>query len=674
MPLIENTFAALNLRPEVLQAIEAAGYATPTPVQQQTIPHVLAGRDLFGQAVTGSGKTAAFACPLLSMLDLQHKQPQVLILTPTRELALQITDAVKTYGAHLRGLRVLTVYGGQSYEPQLRELKRGVHVVVGTPGRVMDHLRRETLSMHALSCLVLDEADEMLRMGFIEDVEWILSKTPEDRQTLLFSATLPEPIKRIANRHLKSPEEVKVQSRSITADSIRQRYVLTSQGDKVDTLARIVESETTDGVLVFVRTRTQTVEVAGQLVKAGYKAAALSGEMAQAMRERTVGQFRNKGLHILVATDVAARGLDVDRISHVINYDVPGDFEVYVHRIGRTGRAGRSGQAILFVTPREKRIVYRIEQETRQRLEEMQKPSVATINAKRVAQFKQRIIDTAPHASPFYAEMIAEVRKESGLEPDQIAAALAIIAQGDTPLLLKAHGRSEQRPDKSTNYDKSRRPERAAPARSADAARTETPYRAARSDRPDQHERPDRPDRSDRPMRPVKVSSMQSYRIEVGEMHDVNPKNIVGAIANESGLSSGNIGNIRINADHSIVDLPENLPPEFFKSMDGVWICGQKIQLAVAKSAHAVRRPRPIHDKAPEKRAQPSARDSFPAKPSKPNDKPKEKVKDKDKTKDKIRVKAKQDPKSKGKPRTKTKSKTKPSRKQRAASTAAAAA
>ncbi|MFT5174199.1 MAG: ATP-dependent RNA helicase DeaD, partial [Gammaproteobacteria bacterium] len=340
-PSAKQAFAVLNLRDEVLQAILAAGYEKPTPIQLQTIPHVLAGRDLLGQAETGSGKTAAFACPLLSMIDLSEQQPQVLILAPTRELAIQVTAAIESYAAGLRGFRAVTIYGGQSYDTQLNQLKKGVHIVVGTPGRVMDHMRRNTLKLNALKCLVLDEADEMLRMGFVDDVEWILTQTPQQRQILLFSATLPAPIRRIASQHLKDPQHITVKGRNMTADAIQQRYVETAAREKVDTLIRVLASEPTDGVIVFVRTRSNTVEIADKLTDAGYSAAPLNGDMPQGLRERTVENFRNEKLAVLVATDVAARGLDVNRVSHVINYDFPNDFEGYVHRIGRTGRAGR---------------------------------------------------------------------------------------------------------------------------------------------------------------------------------------------------------------------------------------------------------------------------------------------------------------------------------------------
>ena len=548
-------FDGLGLRDEVLQAIVDQGYEKPSAIQRETIPLVLTGNDLLGQAETGSGKTAAFACPLLSMIDLNLARPQVLVLAPTRELAIQVTEAIETYASHLPRFRALTIYGGQGYEVQLRELKRGVHIVVGTPGRVMDHMNRNTLKLHDLKCLVLDEADEMLRMGFVDDVEWILTKTPQERQILLFSATLPEPIRRIAEQHLKNPHQITVKGRSITADSIRQRYVLATPREKTDMLTRILEAESTEGVIVFVKTRNQTVEVAEKLVESGYSAAPLNGDMPQSHRERTVDNFKSGKLAVLVATDVAARGLDVDRISHVINYDFPHDVEAYVHRIGRTGRAGRSGQAILFVGQREKGRLGRIESATNQRLEQMHKPSIKAINEKRVTRFKERIVETASGKDlDFFTKLVTEVQAEHGLSAGTVAAALAKLAQGDVPLVMKEiEKRGRKRDD--------RRGRNGEPNR---GTREGVPYG----------------DRGFKRRGSKEVEAgMERYRLEVGRAHGVGPKNIVGAIANEAGLDSSSIGRIEIQDYHSTVDLPQGLDSDFFRALKGVKVGGERLRL-----------------------------------------------------------------------------------------------
>lgn len=545
-------FADLNLRPEVLQSIVNAGYEKPSAIQFQTIPHVLEGRDLVAQAETGSGKTAAFACPLLSMIDMNLRQPQVLILAPTRELAIQVKEAIDVYAANLGGFRSVCIYGGQSYDGQLKQLKRGVQIVVGTPGRVMDHMRRNTLKLQDLKCLVLDEADEMLRMGFIDDVEWILTMTPKERQILLFSATMPEPIRRIAQQHLTDPKQITVKGRNITADSIQQRYCITSPRDKTDMLTRILEAETTDGVIVFVRTRNQTVEVAEKLVDQGYSAAHLNGDMPQSHRERTVENFRSGRLAVLVATDVAARGLDVNRVSHVINYDFPHDVEAYVHRIGRTGRAGRSGQAILFVGHREKGRLSRIESGTNQRLELMHRPETSTINDKRIANFKQKIVDTAANSDlGMFTKLVQEVQQEHGLSADQIAAALAQIAQGQVPLLMKESPRR-----KRNERFEDRRGDRSSGERGS----------SHRGDRSGGRRR--------------SSGDMQCYRIEVGRGHGVGPKNIVGAIANETGVGSGDIGRIEVFDFHSTIELPKDLSGDFFRAIKGVRLGGERVRIS----------------------------------------------------------------------------------------------
>ncbi|MBZ0255986.1 DEAD/DEAH box helicase, partial [bacterium] len=434
----QTRFEDLNLSDPVLKALKDIGYEIPTPIQAETIPYVLEGRDVLGQAQTGTGKTAAFALPLLSRIDLKVKDPQVLVLTPTRELAIQVAEAFHRYAAKMKNFHILPVYGGQDYSIQLRQLKRGVHVVVGTPGRVMDHMRRETLKLDSLQCLVLDEADEMLRMGFIDDVEWVLEQTPKERQIALFSATMPRTIQRIVKQHLHNPQEVTIKVKTRTADTINQRYWMVSGLHKLDALTRILEGEAFDGMIVFVRTKTSTEELAEKLEARGYAAAPLNGDIPQKRRERTIDQLKSGKIDILVATDVAARGLDVDRISHVINYDIPYDGEAYIHRIGRTGRAGRTGEAILFVSPRERRMLYSIEQATKKRIDMMNLPSTEIINNKRIAQFKDRITETlAVNNLGLFYQLVEEYRQEHNIPAIEIAAALAKITQGDKPLLLE---------------------------------------------------------------------------------------------------------------------------------------------------------------------------------------------------------------------------------------------
>ncbi|MFQ5587854.1 MAG: DEAD/DEAH box helicase [Nitrospiria bacterium] len=539
-------FQDFNLIPPVLKALNDVGYETPSPIQAAMIPHVLAGKDVVGQAHTGTGKTAAFALPLLSVIDLKDRRPQVLVLAPTRELAIQVAEAFQSYAAHLKNFHILPIYGGQEYHGQLRQLKRGVHVVVGTPGRVMDHLRRETLDLTNLRCLVLDEADEMLRMGFIDDVEWILTQTPAERQIALFSATIPPRIRTIAKKHLKTPVEVTIKMPTTTATTIRQRYWMVSGLHKLDALTRILEAEKFDGMLVFVRTKTATVELADRLEARGYSAAALNGDIPQARREKTVDRLKKGKIDILVATDVAARGLDVERISHVINYDIPYDTEAYVHRIGRTGRAGRTGEAILFASPRERRLLRDIERATKQKIEMMELPSTEVINDIRVARFKQQITDTLAleEGLHFYTELMEQYRQEHDTPAIDIAAALAKLLQGDRPLLLenvpeKAAARDWDREERSPKtFQKRGRPSREAP------------------------------------------EDMERFRLDVGHRDGVQPGNIVGAIANEAGLKSRHIGHIKIHEDFSTVDLPKGMPPDTFRYLKSVWVSGRKLNIS----------------------------------------------------------------------------------------------
>jgi ATP-dependent RNA helicase DeaD len=439
-------FRDLNLGAAVLQALADVGYEMPTPIQAATIPPLLGGADLLGQAQTGTGKTAAFALPVLSKIDLGRAQLQAMVLVPTRELAIQVAEAFQSYAAHMKGFHVLPIYGGQSYTPQLKGLKRGAHVVVGTPGRIMDHMKRGTLDLSGLSFLVLDEADEMLQMGFVDDIEWILEQTPATRQVALFSATLPPQIRRIAQKHLKKPVEITIQSKTTTAANIRQRYWLVSGLHKLDALTRILEAETFDGMLIFVRTKLETVDLSDRLQARGFDAAPLNGDIPQQQRERTVNALKAGKVDIVVATDVAARGLDVERISHVVNYDVPYDSESYVHRIGRTGRAGRKGEAILFIAPRERNMLRVIERATRQTIEQMSLPSIADVNEQRVSRFKQRITEavTAGEGAVF-RELIEQFEREQSIPAIDIAAALASLLQGGSPLLLPEKPERQER-------------------------------------------------------------------------------------------------------------------------------------------------------------------------------------------------------------------------------------
>ncbi len=561
------SFDDMNLSVPVMKALKDVGYESPSPIQAKTIPLVLAGKDLVGQAQTGTGKTAAFALPLLSRIDLKKKIPQVLVLTPTRELAIQVAEAFQTYAKHIKGFHVLPVYGGQEYSTQLRPLKRGVHVVVGTPGRVMDHMRRGTLKLDALECLVLDEADEMLRMGFIDDVEWVLEQSPDSRQITLFSATMPNEIRKIAKKHLQDPEQVTIKNKTATVETIHQRYWMVSGAHKLDALTRIMEAETTDGVIIFVRTRISTVELAEKLQARGYSAAALNGDLQQKQRERTIAQLKSGKLDILIATDVAARGLDVERISHVINYDIPNETEAYIHRIGRTGRAGRTGEAILFVTPREKHWLHRIEKATRQKIEMMELPSTDMINDKRVARFKQNITDVlAREGLGFYQNLIEEYQQEHNIPATEVAAALAKLVQGKEPLLLKAIPAS--RKDRKAHDAK---------------GRSESRGRNESRNRGDSREGRRAPKSKGQQRRPE--AGMETYRIEVGHDHDVQPGNIVGAIANEAGLDSKNIGRIDIHDDYSLIDLPEGMPKEVYTDLKKTWVAGQKLNITRVKEA-----------------------------------------------------------------------------------------
>ncbi|MCL7743727.1 DEAD/DEAH box helicase [Guyparkeria hydrothermalis] len=546
-------FADLGLNPAIQQAIQDVGYETPSPIQAQSIPPLLEGRDLIGMAQTGTGKTAAFSLPLLSRIDTSIRAPQMLVLAPTRELAIQVAEAMANYARHLPDFHIAPIYGGQAMFQQRKLLDRGVHVVVGTPGRIQDHLRRGTLQFDQIRMVVLDEADEMLRMGFIDDVDAILAEVPAERQVALFSATMPEPIRRIAQRHLRDPQEIKIKATTSTVSSIRQRFWPVSGMHKPDALTRILEVEDFDAGIIFVRTRQATNELAERLAARGYSAAALSGEMGQAEREKTVDKLKNGQLDLVVATDVAARGLDVPRISHVINYDIPYDTEAYVHRIGRTGRAGRSGEAILFVTPREKRMLKAIERATRQPIEQMRLPSATDIASRRSAQLKDQItaVREAEDLTPF-VELLNEYQNEHDIEMAEVAGALAFLLQKDRPVI-------------------------------AEQIKEMTPPPAMR-----ERDRDDRGPRDD--------SDKIRYRISVGREHGVTPGNIVGALTNEGGIHGKQIGAIEIESDHSFVDLPAGMPDRLIQQLSNIHLFGIKLALqgmGPAPAGRPRRRPRP---------------------------------------------------------------------------------
>jgi ATP-dependent RNA helicase DeaD len=545
-------FGDLGLSAAVLEAVAAAGYESPSPIQSATIPVLLAGHDMLGQAQTGTGKTAAFALPILSRIKVRGGPPQCIVLVPTRELAIQVAEAFQRYASGIKGFHVLPIYGGQSYAPQLMSLKRGAHVVVGTPGRVMDHIKRGTLDLGSVTSLVLDEADEMLQMGFVDDIEWILEKTPATRQVALFSATLPAPIRRIAQKHLREPVEVTITSKTSTAANIRQRYWVVSGVHKLDALTRILEAESFDAMLIFTRTKQSTVELAERLEARGFAVAPLNGDMQQKDRERTVSRLKGGQLDILVATDVAARGLDVERISHVVNYDVPYDTESYVHRIGRTGRAGRNGEAILFITPRERNMLRYIERATRSPLEPMELPTIADVNEQRVARFRQRITEAiaAGQAEPFRS-LIEEFEREHDVPAIEIAAALASLLQGGSPLLLKEKaGRTE---------------------------RTELADAGESREFRDEPRGPAAP-----PAGRLSEADTETYRIDVGYVHGVKPGNIVGAIANVAGIEGRQIGHVDIREDHTFVGLPRGLSAKLLSELAKTRVAGRMLNISPA--------------------------------------------------------------------------------------------
>ncbi len=572
-------FASLGLPFNVLRSIEEQGYETPSPIQQQAIPHLLAGKDVLGLAQTGTGKTAAFTLPILSRTDANARAPQVLVLAPTRELAQQVAAAVESYAKHIPGIRTTCIYGGQDFSTQFRALKNGPQFVVGTPGRVMDHIRRGTLKLDDIKAVVLDEADEMLRMGFIDDVDWILEHVPAKRQVALFSATMPRQIKEVAEKHLNSPVEVRIENKTATNDKIAQSFWLARDLDKNEALLRICETQDMDAMMIFVRTKQATEEVADFLRNSGYKCEALNGDVAQAQRERAVDRLKKGQIDIVVATDVAARGLDVERISHVINYDIPYDAESYVHRIGRTGRAGRTGSAILFVRPRERRMLSTIERVTRQKITEMQLPSADDVNAKRRERFKERVLASMEGLDiEIFKSIIEEIiRDNENLTAVDVAAALAQMGQGRKRLFIR-EGERKPRPAREERGDRGERDGRGRrESRGRDMA--------------------DKPlDKNPMPLKDNPDIEMKRYRLAVGYKDGVKPGNIVGAIANEANIESKFIGHIEIFDSFATVDLPSGMPGEVVNHLKKTRICGRPLNIEdinSSKGGDAPRRTKP---------------------------------------------------------------------------------
>lgn len=584
-PAVPSSFAELGLPPTLVAVLAAVGYEAPSPIQAATIPPLMEGRDVLGMAQTGTGKTAAFALPVLARVNLGLAAPQALVLTPTRELAIQVAEAFQRYAATLPGFRVLPIYGGQHYQPQLSGLRRGVHVVVGTPGRVRDHLTRGTLKLDQITTVVLDEADEMLKMGFADEVDFILQQAPKTRQVALFSATMPTAVRRIAQTHLRDPAEITIASKTRTAADVKQRYWLVSGAHKMEAVTRILEAEPFDAMIVFSRTKAMTTELAEKLQARGFSAAALNGDMPQNERERTVARLKDGSLDIIVATDVAARGLDVERISHVLNYDIPTDSESYIHRIGRTGRAGRSGEAIVFVAPRERGLLRVIERATRQPITEMRLPTLQDVYARREARFRDQVLEAVAddgHGND-PRPLLESIAADNNLSILDVAAALARLVRG---------------PAASAEVDR------------AQASVTQASARGPAARERPRRERPDgesagaapvtvaapRPDRAGKGTSPV-PPGMVRYRVEVGYEHQLRPGQLVGAIANEADLDSQYIGRIDIFDDYTHIDLPEGMPPATSRILAKAWVCGRQLRLrpadAPAPAAPSPRAPRP---------------------------------------------------------------------------------
>ncbi len=568
IPNDELTFASLNLPDTLVKTLAEIGYEKPSPIQAASIPVLMEGCDIIGQAQTGTGKTAAFALPLLTKIDLKNRTPQALVLAPTRELAIQVAEAFKTYTKYFPGFQVLPIYGGQSMSQQLTQLKRGAHVIVGTPGRVMDHMRRGKLTWENMHTLILDEADEMLRMGFLEDVEWVLERTPQDRQIALFSATMPKEIKRVADRFLRSPREIKIKNKTSTAATVTQKYIAVSNNHKLDALTRILEVEPHDAVIIFVRTKTATVELADRLSARGYAAAAINGDIQQSMREQTIEKLKRGRLDILIATDVAARGLDVQRISHVVNYDIPHDVESYIHRIGRTGRAGREGTAVLFVTPREKRMLMLIEKVTSKKIDRIALPSIDVINDQRIESFKLKITEKIDSGDlEPYLKILEAYQYETNQTGLHMAAAIASLAHENTPLLLEdLPSPKESRGSRDfDNENHGRQRKRARKGKEGES-------RSGKDFSPKAEKLDSYPD--------VK---MERFAMTVGFQDGIKPANIVGAIANEVEIESKYIGHIKIYDDFSTVDLPSDMPKDTYSHLKKVRVCGKPMNLTVAK-------------------------------------------------------------------------------------------
>ncbi|WP_337880906.1 DEAD/DEAH box helicase [Rheinheimera sp.] len=564
------SFSQLALPEPILRAVTELGYEHPSPIQEAAIPKLLAGEDLLGQAQTGTGKTAAFALPLLARLDPKQSEPQILVLAPTRELAIQVAEAFQAYARYMPEFHVLPLYGGQNYSTQLRSLKRGSQVIVGTPGRILDHLDRGTLVLDKLRAIVLDEADEMLRMGFIDDVQTIMDATPEGRQVAMFSATMPPQIRAIAQKHLGGAQEVKIESKTSTVERIQQRYVMLDGNQKLDALTRVLEGEEYDAAIIFVRTKSATEEISEKLGARGYAVACLNGDMNQAHREQTIRRLKADQLDVIVATDVAARGLDVERISLVVNYDIPYDSEAYVHRIGRTGRAGREGKAILFVSPRERRLLRTIEHATRQPIEKMSLPSGQVIEQRRIESFRATLAQTIETQNlSFFQDLINEWRDSMETTDADLAAALLYLAQKDQPLNVASQF-PEIREPHSRDRDSAERPRR---------------ERFERGDRPERSG--DRSERGPRPPRREMKGDYTTYRIEVGKEHGVRAGDIVGAIANEANIDSQFIGNIKLFDHFSTVELPASMPNEIFQHLKKVYVRKQKLNISVDTGAPA---------------------------------------------------------------------------------------
>ena len=569
-------FARFGFAPELLKALEAIGYLEPSPIQKAAIPELMLGRDLVGQAQTGTGKTAAFALPMLAALDPEQRKPQVLVLAPTRELALQVAEAFNSYASHLPGVRTLAIYGGADFRDQIHQLKRGVQIVVGTPGRVMDHMRQGTLDLSSLRALVLDEADEMLRMGFIDDVEWVLEQLPEQRQVVLFSATMPPEIRRISQKYLNAPAEITIKQKAADASRIRQRFLMVHAPHKQAALERVLEAETSEGVIIFARTKAITLTVAESLEQHGYDVAVLNGDVPQAQRERTIERLKSGQVDVLVATDVAARGLDVERISLVINYDIPFDSEAYVHRIGRTGRAGRSGDAILFLTPRERRFLGGMERAVGKPIEEMEVPSNATINQNRLDRMRTKLTNclqtpaSSEQERALLSEILQRVAQEQGSSPEQLALAALELSLVGKPLLLQGEENFQQVRQNGPGRDGGRDGGR-------DFGRDRG--RGREMGREVGRDVGRGAPRGERPVGPPE-DNMERFRVELGWRDRIKPGNIVGAIANEAGLNGRSIGRIQIFDTHSTVDLPKGMPEDVFQGLRQLRVMNKPLQLS----------------------------------------------------------------------------------------------